>query len=236
MTHPDSDHVGGLIPVIENYQIKNILDPGFEGKHTNLYKDFCDLSKSESNCKFYKPLIGTLIKKEGEELNWGKELKVKVLRAEKNVTDVNNSSIVIWLKYGKVSFLLAGDIEGKERKADPSVSKWAEGDLVKKYDGNLKSTFLKIPHHGSESSSTNAFITAVSPKYGIICAGNKKFQGTLLPDDSVVKRYKKAGVIIYRTDRDDQNKNYSKTSGDDHVIVTTDGTLKGTKIKYWDEN
>ncbi|HHT9138645.1 MAG TPA: ComEC/Rec2 family competence protein [Candidatus Wunengus sp. YC60] len=234
MTHCDADHVGGLIPVIEAYQIKAILDPGYPGKSRLYKKTFCKLAKDEKGCNFYRPLVGTLIKKEGDNLDWGSELEVKVLHSDEHADKSNNSSIVMWLKYGEVSFLFVGDAEGKLRKDSPDALKFTEKEMVEKYDGKLKSTFLKAGHHGSESASTNAFINAVSPKYVVICAGNKKFSGTLLPDKSVIKRYENRGIKIYRTDRDDQKKSSDKTSGDDQIIITSDGTLKGTNIGYED--
>jgi competence protein ComEC len=235
MTHAHSDHLGGLIPVIQAYEVKMILDPGYKAK-TRQYRTFCELANKEPGCKFYSPLVGTLIKKEGDSLNWGSELEAKVLNSEQEADDPNNTSIVIWLRYGEVSFMLVGDAEGKERKDSPNVLKFVEKDLVEQYGKKLKSTFLKVGHHGSESSSTDAFIDTVSPAYVIICAGNKKFSGTLLPDQSVIKRYEKRGIKIYRTDRDDRKKPSDKTSGDDHIIITTDGTLKGTSIGYEDMN
>lgn len=231
MTHAHSDHIGGLIPIIQVYQVKSILEPGYKAK-TRQYKIFCKLAKNEPNCRFNSPLVGTLIEKEGDNLDWGNELEVKVLNSEQEAEDPNNTSIVIWLKYGDISFLLTGDAEGKVRKDSADVLKFTEKDLVEKYGGRLKSTFLKAGHHGSESSSTNAFIDAVSPRYVIICAGNKKFSGTLLPDKSVIKRYADRGIKIYRTDKDDQKKPANKASGDDHIIITTDGSLKGTDIRY----
>jgi beta-lactamase superfamily II metal-dependent hydrolase len=233
MTHAHSDHLGGLIPVIQAYDVRAILDPGYKAR-TRQYRTFCKLANEEPGCKFYSPLVGTLIKKEGDSLNWGSELEVKVLNSEQEANDPNNTSIVIWLRYGEVSFMLVGDAEGKERKDSPHVLKFVEKDLVEQYGNKLKSTLLKAGHHGSESSSTDAFINAVSPAYVIICAGNKKFSGTLLPDQSVIKRYEKRGIKIYRTDRNDRNKSSDKTSGDDHIIITTDGTSKGTNISYAD--
>lgn len=234
MTHADADHVGGLVPVIQAYQIKAILDPGFKGK-SNLYKKtFCKLAKKELNCKFCKPLVGTLISKKGESLDWGSELEVKVLSSDKDAENINDSSIVILLRYGDVSFLLPGDAGGKERKDPPTVLKHVEKDLIEEYGNRLKSTFLKAGHHGSESASTNAFIDTVSPLYVIICAGNKEFNGTLLPTKTVIERYEKRGIKIYRTDKDDQKKSPSEASGDDHIVITSDGTLKGTEIRYED--
>ncbi|MFA5063139.1 MAG: MBL fold metallo-hydrolase [Candidatus Omnitrophota bacterium] len=247
LTHAHSDHLGGLIPVIENYNIKAILDPGYdppqnirknnigdgEKKKRTGYPEFLKLAREEKNCKFYRPLIGTVIKKEGDTLNWGSELQVRVLNSKKVAKDPNNTSIVIRLQYGEVGFLLVGDAEGKERKDSADVLKFVEKDLVNEYGNALKSTFLKAGHHGSESSSTNAFIDAVSPQYVIICVGNKKFSGTLLPDKSVLGRYEKRHIKIYRTDRDDESKDSAETSGDDHIVITTDGTLMGTKIDYY---
>lgn len=231
MSHCDADHVGGLMPVIQAYPIKVILDPGYY-KPSPTYRSFLKYARREPDCKFYRPLIGTFIKKEGDSLDWGSELEVRVLHSDKNADRPNNSSIVVWLKYGEVSFLFAGDAEGKVRKDPPGVLKFAEKEMVEKHDGKLKSTFLKAGHHGSESASTNAFINAVSPEYVIILAGNKKFSGTVLPDESVIKRYEAEGVKIYRTDRDDQNKKFSETAGDDHIVVTSDGSLQGTTIAY----
>ncbi len=234
MTHAHSDHVGGLIPVIEEYKIKAVLDPNRNKYTYGLYGEFVSAVKKEPNCKYYRPLIGTLIEKEGDNLDWGSELEVKVLNSDKKAEEPNNTSVVIWIRYGEVSFLLPGDAEGKKRTDSPDKLKFVEKDLIKEYDGKLKSTFLKAGHHGSETSSTNAFIDAVSPQYVIICAGNKKFNGRLLPDKTVVKRYEDRGIKIYRTDRDDQKKPSKETSGDDYVVITTDGTLKDTEIRYED--
>lgn len=237
MTHAHSDHVGGLIPVIEEYRVKTVLDPNSNELTDGLYGDFVIAAQKEPNCKYYRPLIGTLIEKEGDSLDWGSELEVKVLNSDKKAKEPNNTSIVIWLRYGEVSFLLPGDAEGKKRSDSPDKLKFVEKDLVKEYDGKLKSTFLKAGHHGSETSSTNAFIDAVSPQYVIICAGNKPFgkDKKVLPDKSVIKRYEDRGIKIYRTNRDDQKKPSKEASGDDHIIITTDGTLKSTEIRYEDE-
>lgn len=235
MTHPDSDHVGGLISVIENYQVKMILDPGYKGKSDLYKKTFVYAATMEPGAAYYHPLVGTLISKEGDPLDWGSELQVRVLYSSAEVkpaNEPNNASIVIWLKYKEVSFLFPGDIEGKGLKDSPDELKYAEKELLDRFSGDIKSTVLKIPHHGSESSSTNAFISAVSPRYAVICAGNREFKGTLLPQASVLKRYEDKGVIIYRTDRDDQKKSYTRTFGDDDIVVISDGTLNGTTIEY----
>lgn len=231
MTHAHSDHLGGLIPVIKHYQVKAVLDPGYEAD-TDQYAEFKELAEDEPNCTYYCPLVGTLIQKVGDNLDWGSELEVKVMHSDKDTKKLNNSSIVIRLKYGEISFLLDADAEGKERKDKPEVLKFAEKEMVGQYGKGLKSTFLKVGHHGSESSSTNDFIKNIAPQYAIICAGNKKFSKKVLPDDSVIKRYEAAGVKIYRTDRGDKYKLPARAAGDDHIVVTTDGSRRGTHVQY----
>lgn len=100
----------------------------------------------------------------------------------------NNSSLVIKLSYGRVSFLFTGDIEKEGENALLPLGE------------KLASTVLKIPHHGSISSSTMPFIKQVSPKIGVIQAGSgNPFSH---PNRRILQRYADLGVIIYRTDRD----------------------------------
>jgi competence protein ComEC len=87
-----------------------------------------------------------------------------------------------------VNFLLPGDIEKK-----------VENELVAE-DAALKADFLKVPHHGSKTSSTDAFVAAVAPKVAVVSVGDGNQFGH--PVDSVVARYAAAGVRFLRTDRD----------------------------------
>jgi beta-lactamase superfamily II metal-dependent hydrolase len=89
---------------------------------------------------------------------------------------------------GTVNFLLPGDIEKK-----------VENELVAE-GAPLKADFLKVPHHGSKTSSTDAFVQAVAPKFAVVSVGDGNQFGH--PVDSVVQRYADAGVKFLRTDRD----------------------------------
>jgi competence protein ComEC len=84
--------------------------------------------------------------------------------------------------------LLPGDIEKK-----------VENELVAE-NAPLKADFLKVPHHGSKTSSTESFVAAVAPKFAVVSVGDGNQFGH--PVDSVVARYAAAGVRFLRTDRD----------------------------------
>ncbi|MEO0093660.1 MAG: MBL fold metallo-hydrolase [candidate division WOR-3 bacterium] len=228
-THAHSDHMAGLIPVIEAFPVKVITHPGYK-RTTKFYQDFVTTAKQEPNCKYYEKLIPELIKNSGMAINWGRELEVTVLNSNPNVSEetVNNSSIVIKIAYGKVSLLLMADAEGKDRKDPPTTIKYVEKELIDKFGDKLKSTILKVGHHGSETSSTIPFLQRVKPSYAIITAGNKKFGNRILPDESVVSRLKQMGCQIFRTDFDDQTKDYKATAGDDHIqaVLARDSIIK----------
>jgi competence protein ComEC len=104
------------------------------------------------------------------------------------VTSGNDDSIVLRLVYGSNSILLAGDIE---RNAEDSLV--ASGV-------NLKADVLKVPHHGSRTSSTEAFVDAVNPGYAVISVGERSRFGH--PHASVIERYKARGVKLLQTGRD----------------------------------
>ena len=180
-THAHEDHVGGLPEVYDTFQVNNTLDPGYNYT-TASYFDYYDRASTEPNSNFYFNLMESgLITENGDYLDLGDELKARILHTNSDISSgINNTSIVLWIKYQEVSFLFVGDAEGKERDDSPSEIKYVEKYLADNYNGELKSNVLKIGHHGSETSSTDAFIQAVEPKYAIICAGCKSFRGTIL--------------------------------------------------------
>jgi competence protein ComEC len=100
----------------------------------------------------------------------------------------NDDSLVLRLSDGKVRFLLAGDIE-----------QHVEDKLVADHAA-LAADFLKIPHHGSKTSSTAAFIAAVAPREAAASVGEGNAFGH--PAENVMDRYKQANVEVFRTDRD----------------------------------
>jgi len=123
------------------------------------------------------------------------------------VTSGNNDSVVLRLRYGSVAMVLSGDIE---RSAEDSLV--ASGV-------DLRADLLKVPHHGSKTSSTEAFIDAVNPRYAVISVGERSRFGHPYP--AVVSRYLMRAVKLFQTGRDGT------------VTVQTDGQILDLKTFRW---
>ena len=193
LTHPDADHITGLIEVLNYYQVGHILTSGLK-KDTTVYQRWRNLIE-ERNIPLTIAQTGQrVILQEGIVLKvlWPKQSLIKSL--SKNT---NNVSIVGQLVYGQTEFLLTGDIE-----------KEIEQRLLNQ-DWDLTSDILKVPHHGSKTSSGYNFIKAVNPQIAVISVGlNNRYKH---PHAAVLERLK--NLLIYRTDE----------NGDIRII--TDGTL-----------
>ncbi|OGW00148.1 MAG: DNA internalization-related competence protein ComEC/Rec2 [Nitrospinae bacterium RIFCSPLOWO2_02_39_17] len=202
-SHADSDHVGGLVFILKEMVVKNYYDNG---------QDSLDLSLSTLHEIAAEKNIPWTVLQAGDEIKIDERAKVEILHPPKNYElrimnydfktekrksktqnykggHDNNLSIVMKITYGKFSVLFTGDIE-----------KEAERFLIEKQKSSLKSTVVKAPHHGSNSSSTGEFINAVNPEVAIFSVGYKNpFRH---PNKKVLERYREKRVKIYRTDRD----------------------------------
>ena len=180
-THPDSDHIGGADMVLEEYEVLNVIKPDFE-KTTKVYKAMMDAIAAEG-CKVYNALPGeTYSLGEFDMFVFGPDPANKEL-------DSNNSSIVIKATWGNTTAMLTGDAE-----------KPAEESILRTYSGaELGSTLLKMGHHGSRTSSTEAWLAAVRPTIAIISCGRDNSYGH--PHAEALARIKPyVGESIYRTD------------------------------------
>jgi competence protein ComEC len=178
-THPDMDHIGGLLAVLDsNIRIGEILDCG--KAHTSAtYRNFLNKIEQRKSTKYSQP-------RAGQTLNWGEEVKVRVLSPPHLRWDSNDCSIVIKLTYGRVSFLFTGD-----------AAEEAEKEMVSRYSTRLKSTILKAGHHGSRSSSSYDFLRSVRPEIAIISVGKNPYGH---PTKEVLDRLTRLGIKVYRTD------------------------------------
>jgi competence protein ComEC len=187
LTHPDPDHLKGLNFIASQFSIGQFWDNGFQ-------------TESESYLQLRKILNEKKIKTQSlneetlPQIINGVEISVlnpPVWKAmERKVHhhwDLNNSSLVLKLRFKNVSVLLAGDI-GKE----------AEERILRK-DYLLRSDILKIPHHGSSSSSSPLFLERVKPTYAILSVGERNIGR--LPHPEVLKRYQQLGATLFRTDK-----------------------------------
>ncbi len=180
LTHPDSDHVTGLVPVLERYQVDTVIFREMEVA-SEVYEYWLQLLGAEGATVYQGEAGLRLTLDEGLEmvvLHPGVEL------AGEGEGSTNNNSVVTRLIYGQVSVLLPGDIEME-----------VERQLVA--DGATPaSTVLKAAHHGSCSSTTQEFLDAVDPEVVVISVGADNHFGH--PCAEVVERLD--GFPVYRTD------------------------------------
>lgn len=177
-THPHEDHIGGLINVFNNFTVDNVIDSGVSHT-TQTYKDYLSTIQAK-NINFVNWSLGQVF-----DIGNGVSFKI-VGPITKSSSDLNNSSIVIYLTYGSTSFLFAGDAESKE-----------EGQIVSS-GANIDADILKVGHHGSDSSSTIKFLNAVSPDIAVISCGISNSYGH--PNDITLKNLTNIGAAIYRID------------------------------------
>ena len=180
ITHPEDDHVVGLVEVLRCYKVGQVLEPGLE-QDTLAYEEWLRLI-DEKNIK-------RTIAKAGQQIELGDGMRIEVLHPQEELlegtdSDTNNNSVVLRLVWKEVSFLLTGDVYEE-----------AEREIL--YQGyKLNSTVLKVPHHGSATSTSSHFLAAVNPQVAVISVGEDNPFGH--PSDETLARLK--GVKVYRTD------------------------------------
>jgi competence protein ComEC len=158
-THPDSDHVGGLIDVFERYQVDNIIRTDNESD-SPAWRQTEKLMDEEGSVVFYA--------KRGQVYDLGGGAKLEILFPEIAMKDAesNTSSIVAKLTYGSSTFMLTGD----SPKSIEEYLVLAEGEY-------LQSDVLKVGHHGSRTSTSEMFLEEVRPKYAVISSGKDNQYG-----------------------------------------------------------
>jgi competence protein ComEC len=184
LTHPHSDHVSGLIDVIKRYKVKKILYTGV--LHTSPdYIAWLELVKARK--------IPLIIIDRPQTINLGQDCELSIIYPRKNLAgqtmdNLNNSSIVFKLKYGRTKFLFMGDAEIEVEKK------------LLKSGADLQADVLKVAHHGSNDSSGQEFLERVMPEFAIISVGADNEFGH--PSRRPIKRLERLGARVLRTDLD----------------------------------
>ncbi|WP_447409706.1 ComEC/Rec2 family competence protein [Clostridium perfringens] len=189
-THPHEDHIGGMVDVFKEYEVKAFYSPKITHT-TKTYENLVKAVKDEG--------LKTKELKSGMVIDLGEGAKFEVFTPQKSeYEELNDYSPIMKLSFGDTSYLFTGDAE-----------KLAEEEALAKYKTSLDSDVIKFGHHGSSSSSSNAFIEAVSPKYGIIsCAKDNKYGHPHRETLDIIKKY---NIKTFRTDTDGE------------IILTSDG-------------
>ena len=177
ISHPDYDHYGGMTYLAQNISIDKMMYPVTESKNKT-WQDLINVTKEKE--------IITVAPQCGDTLYRYQSIVMTVEAPCYNhyFSSKNDNSLVIKLQSHTKCFLFAGDVE-----------KASENWLTQNRD--LKCDILKIPHHGSASSSTEAFLEKVKPEIGILSYG--KFNRYSHPDSTVIKRYNKKKIKLYAT-------------------------------------
>ncbi len=209
-THPDADHIGGLIEVLKRYQAHQIWENGLTlGKETSIAADFMALASFQaelgaevqavtSGATVYADngkIIGTVLapssnhqsivvpNKDQTEISLLDKSSVESASS----TNTNERSIVLYFNLDGVKMLLMGDLE-------------AEGELALLHSSLISDVHvLKAGHHGAKTSTTSEFLHKSKPEIALISSGKNNSYGH--PDPEVVSRLRASGAEIFRTDQ-----------------------------------
>ncbi|MCK9356760.1 MAG: ComEC/Rec2 family competence protein [Dehalococcoidia bacterium] len=180
-THPHVDHLGGLLSVVERYDVGLVLDSPVE-------------SASLPSAEWERRIADSNATREhataGQELSLGDGTSLTILNPAASVAagvpDADdNNGVVLRLSYGDVSFLFAADI-----RAEREVTLLHRGAA-------LQANVLKVPHHGSNTSACPQFLTAVNPDVAIVSVGAENRYGH--PHPSVLEALAASGAAVLTT-------------------------------------
>ena len=206
ISHFDQDHVGRIFTILEELKVGQVY-----------------ISKQEENSKNYQKFLGIIeekkirvkILKKGDSLKIGNDLYFDILwpieeQIQENI--LNNNAMIMKMRFKDFSMLFTGDIE--EIAENKILSTYG-----KKANFILNADVLKVAHHGSKTSTTQAFLEKVNPKICLIGVGKNNMFGH--PANEVIERLK--GRKVYRTD------------GNGEIILETNGNgqirIKTTLMK-----
>ena len=175
-THAHEDHVGGLAGAV-NYATAGVAFSPVTSYNTKAFENFVKYLSNQG--------ISITVPKHGDSFKLG-GADVRIVGPIKHSDEPNNTSIVMRITHGDVSFLFAGDAE---RDLEQDI-------LNAGYD--ISATVLKVGHHGSDTSTTYPFLREIMPQYAVISSGKGNIYGH--PHESTLSKLRDADVILFRTD------------------------------------
>lgn len=183
ISHEHQDHYGGILELMAEDVIRTVYMTEEANNHL----------KNENREVFnaYDKEGRLICLDENASLTVKGGWQMKLYMPDNSEKDPNNHSIVAMLKKGDLEFLFTGDAEKEEEEYIlPMVLE----------EASLPIEYLKVPHHGSKTSSTESFLLAAQPNYGMISVGQNNRYG--LPDEEVIERYEAIGTKLHRTDKE----------------------------------
>ncbi len=182
VTNPDKDHFAGFIPLLDRFTVAAVIESGTQ-TDTEIYAAFKERVEKEN--------LSSRLLKIGDRLVLDERhgVVLDVLFPDRDVSGLseNDGSLIARLSYGDICFLLTGD-----------TTQGVEEYLVHLYGNRLQCEVLKVAHHGSKTSSTASFVSAVSPEYAVISSGEGNTYGH--PHQETLDTLESVEVRILRTD------------------------------------
>ena len=177
LTHPQSDHLAGLIEVAKRYDIKSLW-VSYSENDTAQYSEWESVLETQG-------LEGTVVWS-GDQLTFSDSvvLQVQWPREESATDDLNTTSIVVLIDYNDFEGLLTGDADNQVQPYTKSTS---------------KIEFLKVPHHGAKTALDKTFTSKLSPEISVISVGSRNRYGH--PTQNTLELLESIGSKIYRTDQ-----------------------------------
>jgi len=181
LSHPDNDHGGGMRHILEHFEIGEVLGVPHQNLRSTTHRHLHQIV-DRKQIPHRLGQVGVI--------DLTPTAKIELVYPDQTVDltdeEINNDSLVLRISYGVVDLLMTGDIE-----------KAAESQIVNS-GALLASEVIKVPHHGSKTSSTEAFLDAVVPRFSIFSLGFRNRYG--FPAPSVVRRYLSQNCQVLRTD------------------------------------
>lgn len=175
-SHPHADHIGGLVAILKAMPVGVVWASG-ANYTSGTYERFLD-AIAQAKVPYREA-------KRGDSIPFG-TLIFTVLHSELKARNLNDTSLVVHMTYGHISFLFTGDAEGPSEQA-----------MLRQDKDSLRATILKVGHHGSYTSSSPAFLAAVKPHVAVYSAGKHNSYGH--PHASTITNLCHAGALIYGT-------------------------------------
>ncbi len=185
-THPDADHIGGLDEIISTMPVNHVMDNGQEHpNHTKTYQDHMIAIEG---------IERTIVR---EDILWviNDDTRIEVIVPYDDGAglkrDLNSNSILIKTSYGGTSVLLTGDCE------KICENRILAGDIDDSIGDDINVDILKVGHHGSETSTSDEFLSETDPTFAVISVGKNQWG---LPKDSILEKLEEHRADVYRTD------------------------------------
>lgn len=198
LTHPHSDHIGASASIMKNIPVGTVISTAFSDNNVPVTSTY------ERTLDAVFDYAGDYIEvKAGDEFKWG-SLSVSILAPFEESEDYNDMSVCCLFKYKGISAILCGDASAKVE------------NLILEEGKSVSADIMKISHHGSKSSNSQAFVEKVNPEVAVICCGRNNSYGH--PHKETTDLLDSLGLKYYRTDRNGTVSVYS--NGKEYIVNT----------------